>query len=121
MTKQITQGEIIQVTDNEGNTFEGEVRIPNLDNKNFGEMKTLVTKIAPEVLQERGLATFLTTTVDNADMVAINEKVIPLYQALRSISVQKGIDRDARATEEIYKFLNDIRTNLETLYQNKED
>lgn len=121
MTTKLTAGDIIQVEDNDGNIFEGELQIPNLDNKSFENVKTTVIKIKPDVVQQRELATYFTTTVTDAEMVAIDAKVLPLYEALRSISVQPNIDRDERARTEIYRFLNEIRGNMETLVNNKEE
>jgi len=120
MTKvTVEQGEIIKVSDNKGSPFEGQVQVPNLENKDHSKMTQTLVRIKPEVLERRELAEFLTTTVEDADMVVIHDLINPLYNALRSISKQVNIDRDAKAEEEVYKFLNSIRTNLETLYENK--
>lgn len=120
MTKvTVEQGDIIQVIDDEGNPFEGQVQIPSLENKDHTKMTQTLSRIKPEIIERRELAEYLTTTVDDADMVVIHDLINPLYNALRSISKQTNIDRDARAEEEVYKFINSIRTNLKTLYENK--
>ena len=115
----VQNGDVIQVVDGDGNVFEGNVQLPDLDSKEHGKMSTVVVKVKPETLERRSLAEFLNTTVDNVDMITIHNLINPLYNAVRAVSLQNNIDRDARAEEEIYKFINSIRTNLESLYENK--
>lgn len=115
----VNQGDIIQVLDDNGKPFEGQVQIPSLDNKNHTKMTQTVVRVKPEVLERRDLAEYFAVEITNADMEAIHVLINPLYNALRAISNQTNIDRDARAEEEIYKFINAIRINLDPLYENK--
>lgn len=115
----VNQGDTIQVLDDNGKPFEGQIQVPSLDNKNHTKMSQTVVRVKPEVLERRDLAEYFAVETTNADMEAIHVLINPLYNALRAISQQVNIDRDAKAEEEVYKFINAMRANLDTLFENK--